>query len=144
MNYNDAVRYLLTLGRELASPQQARAAKFDLQKASSSILHYLQRTRAWRRFVPNSQLPGSRAIETSGISRIDSNQDWNYPRGSALLRGRMFALFDLYRLDPRGSAMWLGTVQSYNLAMFEIELIAARAPGDYTIVNRKTGRGAMA
>ena len=52
----------------------------------------------------------------------------------------MFALFDLYRLDPRGSAMWLGTVQSYNLAMFEIELIATRAPGDYTIVNRKTGR----
>jgi len=31
MNYNDAVCYLLTLGRELASPQQARAAKFDLQ-----------------------------------------------------------------------------------------------------------------
>ncbi len=30
MNYNEAVRYLLTLGRELASPQQARAAKFDL------------------------------------------------------------------------------------------------------------------
>ena len=30
MTYNEAVRYLLTLGRELASPQQARAAKFDL------------------------------------------------------------------------------------------------------------------
>lgn len=30
MNYNDAVKYLLTLGRELASPQQARAVKFDL------------------------------------------------------------------------------------------------------------------
>src|SRR5580704_5029670 len=30
MNYNEAVRYLLTLGRELASPQHARAAKFDL------------------------------------------------------------------------------------------------------------------
>jgi dihydrofolate synthase / folylpolyglutamate synthase len=31
MNYNESVRYLLTLGRELASPQQALAAKFDLQ-----------------------------------------------------------------------------------------------------------------
>src|SRR5690242_6905988 len=31
MNCKDSVRYLLTLGRELASPQQARAAKFDLQ-----------------------------------------------------------------------------------------------------------------
>jgi len=30
MTYDQAVRYLLTLGRELASPQQARAAKFDL------------------------------------------------------------------------------------------------------------------
>jgi dihydrofolate synthase/folylpolyglutamate synthase len=30
MNYIDSVRYLLTLGRELASPQHARAAKFDL------------------------------------------------------------------------------------------------------------------
>lgn len=30
MNYIESVRYLLTLGRELASPQQARAAKFDL------------------------------------------------------------------------------------------------------------------
>ena len=32
MTYQDAVRYLLTLGRELASPQQARAAQFNLRK----------------------------------------------------------------------------------------------------------------
>ena len=51
----------------------------------------------------------------------------------------MSALFDLYKLDLRGSAQWLGTVQSYNLALFEVELTAARAPGDYTIVNRQTG-----
>jgi dihydrofolate synthase/folylpolyglutamate synthase len=31
MNYDDAVRYLLTLGRELAAPTQAAAAKFDLE-----------------------------------------------------------------------------------------------------------------
>jgi dihydrofolate synthase / folylpolyglutamate synthase len=30
MNYHDAVRYLLSLGRELAAPTQAAAAKFDL------------------------------------------------------------------------------------------------------------------
>jgi dihydrofolate synthase/folylpolyglutamate synthase len=30
MDCKESVRYLLTLGRELASPQQARAAKFDL------------------------------------------------------------------------------------------------------------------
>jgi dihydrofolate synthase/folylpolyglutamate synthase len=31
MNYQDAVRYLLSLGRELAAPTQAAAAKFDLE-----------------------------------------------------------------------------------------------------------------
>jgi dihydrofolate synthase/folylpolyglutamate synthase len=31
MNYEAAVRYLLTLGRELAAPTQATAAKFDLE-----------------------------------------------------------------------------------------------------------------
>jgi len=31
MNYDAAVRYLLTLGRELAAPTQAAAAKFDLE-----------------------------------------------------------------------------------------------------------------
>ena len=34
MNYDQAVKYLLTLGRELASPQQASASKFDLQNIS--------------------------------------------------------------------------------------------------------------
>jgi len=34
MSYEQAVKYLLTLGRELASPQQASAAKFDLQNIS--------------------------------------------------------------------------------------------------------------
>jgi dihydrofolate synthase/folylpolyglutamate synthase len=31
MNYENAVRYLISLGRELAAPTQASAAKFDLQ-----------------------------------------------------------------------------------------------------------------
>jgi dihydrofolate synthase/folylpolyglutamate synthase len=31
MNYDDAVRYLLSLGRELGAPTQAAAAKFDLE-----------------------------------------------------------------------------------------------------------------
>ncbi len=34
MNYETAVRYLLSLGRELAAPTQASAAKFDLQNIS--------------------------------------------------------------------------------------------------------------
>src|SRR5215469_12345361 len=53
--------------------------------------------------------------------------------------GPMHALFDMYKVDFRGSAMWLGSVQSYSVALFEIKLTAAKAPGDYTIVNRQTG-----
>src|SRR6202165_3707174 len=34
MNYEAAVRYLLSLGRELAAPTQAAAAKFDLENIS--------------------------------------------------------------------------------------------------------------
>jgi len=34
MNYDAAARYLLTLGRELAAPTQAAAAKFDLENIS--------------------------------------------------------------------------------------------------------------
>jgi dihydrofolate synthase / folylpolyglutamate synthase len=34
MNYESAVRYLLSLGRELAAPTQASAAKFDLENIS--------------------------------------------------------------------------------------------------------------
>src|ERR1700756_2630588 len=34
MNYDAAVRYLLSLGRELAAPTQAAATKFDLENIS--------------------------------------------------------------------------------------------------------------
>jgi hypothetical protein len=51
----------------------------------------------------------------------------------------MHALFDMYKLDLYGSAMWMGSVQSYGVALFEIELTAAKAPGDYAIINRQTG-----
>jgi len=51
----------------------------------------------------------------------------------------MHALFDIDKLDFWGSALWMGSVQSYSVALFEIELVAAKAPGDYAIINRQTG-----
>ena len=51
----------------------------------------------------------------------------------------MCALFDMYKGDFRGPGMWLGSVHSYDAAAFGIVLIAARAPGDYAIVNRQNG-----
>jgi len=50
----------------------------------------------------------------------------------------MHALFDMYKVDLGGSARWLGSAQSYSVALFKIELTAAKAPGDYAIVNRQT------
>src|SRR3984885_682107 len=35
MSYSEALRYLYALGRELASPRQARVQKFDLQNIST-------------------------------------------------------------------------------------------------------------
>src|SRR6266403_2238696 len=37
MNYEASVRYLLSLGRELAAPTQASAAKFDLERINERI-----------------------------------------------------------------------------------------------------------
>ena len=48
MTYDQAVRYLLTLGRELASPQQARAAKFDLENIRVLAAHLGNPQRAFR------------------------------------------------------------------------------------------------
>jgi dihydrofolate synthase/folylpolyglutamate synthase len=48
MTYEQSVRYLLTLGRELASPQQARAAKFDLDNIRVLAAHLGNPERAFR------------------------------------------------------------------------------------------------
>jgi len=51
----------------------------------------------------------------------------------------MHALFDIYKVDVGGSAEWLGSVQSYSVALLEIQLAAVEAPADYVIVKRQTG-----
>jgi hypothetical protein len=52
----------------------------------------------------------------------------------------MYPLYDMYKLGDHGSATWMGRTESYNVALFEIELTAAKAPGDYLIVNEQTGQ----
>jgi hypothetical protein len=51
----------------------------------------------------------------------------------------MSALFDLYNLDLQGSAKWLGSVQTFDIALLVVEMTAERAPGDYIVINRQTG-----
>src|ERR1700721_356653 len=55
MTYEQAVQYLLTLGRELASPQQARATKFDLE----NITALATRLGNPQRFVPCVHIAGT-------------------------------------------------------------------------------------
>jgi len=55
MTYERAVQYLLTLGRELASPQQARATKFDLE----NITALATRLGNPQRFVPCVHIAGT-------------------------------------------------------------------------------------
>lgn len=55
MNYDEAVRYLLTLGRELAAPTQAAAAKFDLE----NIRVLAERLRQPQRAYPAAHIAGT-------------------------------------------------------------------------------------
>src|SRR5437660_11238399 len=55
MNYEAAVRYLLSLGRELAAPTQAAAAKFDLENVSVLAERLGQPQRAY----PSAHIAGT-------------------------------------------------------------------------------------
>src|SRR5258708_38030300 len=55
MNYEAAVRYLLTLGRELAAPTQVAAAKFDLQ----NITVLAERLGLPERTYPSAHIAGT-------------------------------------------------------------------------------------
>src|SRR6266478_2751195 len=55
MNYEAAVRYLLSLGRELAAPTQAAAAKFDLE----NIAVLAERLGQPQRAYPSAHIAGT-------------------------------------------------------------------------------------
>jgi dihydrofolate synthase/folylpolyglutamate synthase len=55
MNYDAAVRYLLSLGRELAAPTQAAAAKFDLENISVLAERLVRPDRAY----PSAHIAGT-------------------------------------------------------------------------------------
>jgi dihydrofolate synthase / folylpolyglutamate synthase len=55
MNYESAARYLLSLGRELAAPTQAAAAKFDLENISILVERLARPDRAY----PSAHIAGT-------------------------------------------------------------------------------------
>jgi dihydrofolate synthase/folylpolyglutamate synthase len=70
MTYEESVRYLLTLGRELASPQQARATKFDLANITTLCERLGQPQRAFESVhVAGTNGKGSTAAMLDSILR---------------------------------------------------------------------------
>ncbi len=70
MTYEESVRYLLTLGRELASPQQARVAKFDLVNITTLCEQLGQPQRAFQSVhVAGTNGKGSTAAMLDSILR---------------------------------------------------------------------------
>lgn len=70
MTYEESVRYLLSLGRELASPQQASAAKFDLRNITALCEHLGQPQRAFESVhIAGTNGKGSTAAMLDSILR---------------------------------------------------------------------------
>ena len=70
MTYDQAVQYLFTLGRELASPQHARAAKFDLSNITKLSEHLGHPERAFASVhVAGTNGKGSTAAMLASILR---------------------------------------------------------------------------
>jgi dihydrofolate synthase / folylpolyglutamate synthase len=70
MTYEESIRYLLTLGRELASPQQARATKFDLVNITALCQQLGQPQRAFQSMhVAGTNGKGSTAAMLDSILR---------------------------------------------------------------------------
>ena len=70
MNYQAAVRYLLSLGRELAAPTQAAAAKFDLENILTLATHLGRPDRAYAGIhIAGTNGKGSTAAFTESILR---------------------------------------------------------------------------
>src|ERR1700704_4927039 len=70
MTYEESVRYLLSLGRELASPQQASAAKFDLVNITTLCERLGQPQRAFQSVhIAGTNGKGSTAAMLDSILR---------------------------------------------------------------------------
>ena len=90
MNYDESVRYLFTLGRELASPQQARAAKFDLE----NIRVLCERLGHPERACPSVHVAGTNGKGSTAAMFASI-------LGSAGLRAGLFTSPHLVRINER-------------------------------------------
>ena len=52
----------------------------------------------------------------------------------------MFQPLDIFKTDSDGSVLWRGAVESLVAAKLRIQRLALSAPGEYMILDQKTGQ----
>ena len=50
-------------------------------------------------------------------------------------------IFEIFRLQPDGSELCVGKATSYNIALFDVEMLASKVAAKYIIRDRETGQG---
>jgi dihydrofolate synthase/folylpolyglutamate synthase len=96
MLYEEAVRYLLTLGRELAAPSHARAAKFDLR----NITVLAERLGNPQRRYPSAHIAGTNG-KGSTAAMLESIVRAAGPAGPGGLRTGLYTSPHLERINER-------------------------------------------
>lgn len=63
---------------------------------------------------------------------------------AATCHGRAMELlqktFEIFKLQQDGSELYVGEAMSYNIALFDAELLASKVPAKYAIRDRGTGQ----
>ena len=75
-----------------------------------------------------------RPLEVHGANTLGGNNELRSAREDTLCPS-----FEILKVSSDGSEGWLGNVESRDMALFDIELTAAKSPGKYAILNRQTG-----
>jgi hypothetical protein len=52
----------------------------------------------------------------------------------------MFPSLDIFKIDSGGSVLWRGAVESVEAARARIRKLALSSPGEYLILDQKTGQ----
>jgi len=48
--------------------------------------------------------------------------------------------FEIFRLRPDGSELYVGEAVAYSIALFDVEMLASKVPAKYVIRDRGTGQ----
>ena len=104
MHYQAAVRYLYSLGRELAAPTQAAIAKFDLENIRLLAEHLGHPERSFEMYSASAK-----SILKRNRDRAPNGSKYCAPgTGSACIASNAWRMADSYTPDAPESAMSCG------------------------------------